>query len=103
MWILDPTVTGFRATTEAPIRAPADTQWATSRKGGGAQQLITVRVIFLVNTNRFVELVTLIPPFTSFNIRPPGKTYVKAGDRDAKVLVIKSNLLASSYNNYEIC
>ena len=102
MWILDPTVTGFGATTESPIRAPADTQWATNLTGGGAHQWIIVRVIFLVNTNGFVELVTLTPPFTSFNIRPPGNRYVKVGDIDAKVSVIRLNILASGYSNYEI-
>ena len=63
----------------------------------------TVRVIFLVKTKGFVELVTLIPPFTSFNIRPPGNTYVKSGDTLAKALVSRSKTLASGYNNYEIC
>ena len=103
MWILDPTVTGFGATTEAPIRAPADKQWATKRKGGGAQQSITVRVIFLVNTIGFVELVILTPLFTSFSIRPPGNTYVKAGDIDAKASVIRLSVLAPGYSNYEFC
>lgn len=101
MWILDPTVTGFGATTEAPIRAPADRQWANKRKGGGggAQQSITVRVIFLVNTIGFVELVILTPFFTSFSIRPPENTYVKAGDIDPKTSAIRLSILASGYSN----
>ena len=72
MWILEPIVTGFGDATEAAIKAPAEIQWVANRKGGGAQQSNTVRVIFLVNKNGFVELVILTPLFTSLNARPPG-------------------------------
>lgn len=60
-------VIGFGLATEAAITVPAPIQCAANLIGGGAQQSSTVRVIFLLNTHGFVELVTSIPFFTSFN------------------------------------
>ena len=74
--MLEPIVTGFGLTIEAVIKAPAATQWAANRSGGGAQQSTIVRVMFLVSVNGFVELVIFTPFFTSFKARPPGNIYV---------------------------
>lgn len=71
-WTAELIVTGFGLANEAPIFAAAPIEWATNRTGGGAQQPITIKVILLLNTNRFVQLVILIQFLTSFSARPPG-------------------------------
>jgi len=81
-------VAGFGAAIEAPINATAATQCAARRKGGGAEQSNTVKVIFFVNTNGFVELVILTPFLTNFKALPAGNTRVAPFE-------IKSNILTS--------
>ena len=67
-----PIVAGFGLTTEATINDPAATQCAASLTEGGVHQSTTIKVIFFVSINGFIELVTFIPSLTNFKARPPG-------------------------------
>jgi hypothetical protein len=73
---------------DAIINAPAPTHRAANRTGGGEQQSITVKVIFFVTNNGFVELVILTPFLINFSVRPLGNSKVAP-------VVIKFNVLPS--------